>query len=57
MTSTRSGYKTGRARAASAATTGGYHLFSGILAAVFLIPILWAVLNSLKSPAEANQNY
>ncbi|WP_199245651.1 carbohydrate ABC transporter permease [Leifsonia sp. AG29] len=34
---------------------GSYHLFSGILAAVFLMPILWATLNSFKTSAEANQ--
>ena len=46
--------KTGRARSAIAGT--GYHLFSGVLAAIFLIPILWAVLNSLKPAAEANSS-
>jgi multiple sugar transport system permease protein len=40
---------------ASAARGSSFHLFSGILAAIFLMPILWAVLNSIKSPAEANQ--
>lgn len=33
----------------------GYHLFSGILAVVFLLPILWVTLNSFKTSAEANQ--
>ncbi|KQO05435.1 ABC transporter permease [Agreia sp. Leaf244] len=33
----------------------GYHLFSAILASAFLLPIIGAVLNSVKSPAEANQ--
>jgi multiple sugar transport system permease protein len=42
-------------RARSVAAGAGYHLFSGVLAAVFLIPIIWAVLNSVKSPAEANR--
>lgn len=37
------------------ASTGAYHLFSGAMAAIFLIPIIWVVLSSLKSPAEANQ--
>lgn len=41
-----------RARRAVAGTS--YHLFSGILAAVFLLPIIWATLNSFKTPAEAN---
>lgn len=34
---------------------GSYHLFSGILAAIFLMPILWVTLNSFKTSAEANQ--
>jgi multiple sugar transport system permease protein len=42
-------------RIRSAAATGGYHLFSGILAAVFLMPLIWVALNSIKSTAEANQ--
>jgi multiple sugar transport system permease protein len=42
-------------RARSAVTGTGYHLFSGLLAVAFLMPILWATLNSIKSPAEANQ--
>lgn len=33
-----------------------YHLFSGTVAAIFLIPILWATLNSFKSSSEANQS-
>lgn len=37
------------------ATGTGYHLFSGLLATVFLIPILWAILNSFKTTQEANQ--
>lgn len=32
-----------------------FHLVSSVLAVVFLLPILWAVMNSLKSPTEANQ--
>jgi multiple sugar transport system permease protein len=47
--------KTGRARTRSVVGGVGYHLFSSILAAIFLLPILWVVLNSIKSPAEANQ--
>lgn len=42
-------------RARSAAASTGYHLFSGVLATIFLAPILWAALNSFKTPAEANQ--
>ncbi len=44
-----------RRRTGSATTATGYHLFSGLLAALFLMPILWATLNSFKSSAEANQ--
>ncbi|MGW3348789.1 carbohydrate ABC transporter permease [Nonomuraea rubra] len=33
--------------------TASYHLFSGILAAIFLMPLIWVTLNSLKSPQEA----
>lgn len=32
-----------------------YHLVSGILAAIFLMPLIWVALNSVKSPEEANQ--
>ena len=32
-----------------------FHLASGALAIAFLFPLLWAVINSVKSPAEANQ--
>jgi multiple sugar transport system permease protein len=34
----------------------GFHLFSGILATIFLMPILWVALNSFKTNAEANQS-
>jgi multiple sugar transport system permease protein len=34
----------------------GYHMFSGVLATLFLLPILWVTLNSFKSPDEANRN-
>ena len=43
-----------RVRAASA--SAGFHLVSGVLSALFLLPILWTVLNSLKSSEEANQS-
>lgn len=33
-----------------------YHLFSSVLAIVFLLPILWVTLNSFKSSGEANQS-
>ena len=33
----------------------GFHLFGVVAAAAFLFPLLWALLNSLKSPDEANQ--
>lgn len=42
-------------RMRSAAATGGYHLFSGVLAAIFLMPLIWIALNSIKSTSEANQ--
>ncbi len=45
----------GQVRTRSIINGVGYHLFSSVLAAIFLLPILWAVLNSIKSPAEANQ--
>ena len=32
-----------------------FHLLSGLLAVAFMFPLVWAVMNSLKSPAEANQ--
>lgn len=41
--------------ATTVARTAGYHAMSSILAALFLFPLLWALLNSLKSPAEANE--
>ena len=34
---------------------GGYHTLSLILSAAFLFPLIWAMLNSIKSQAEANQ--
>jgi multiple sugar transport system permease protein len=45
-----------RVRPARAVLGAGYHLFSGILATLFLIPIIWATLNSFKSTQEANQS-
>lgn len=42
-------------RARSALATSGFHLFSSIIALIFLLPLLWTVLSSIKSPAEANQ--
>lgn len=38
----------------SVTKTGTFHLVSGIAAILFLFPLVWAVLNSLKSPTEAN---
>lgn len=43
-------------RVRSASATTGFHLVSGVLSALFLLPIIWAVLNSLKSSKEANQS-
>lgn len=34
---------------------GAYHIFSIFLSVAFLFPLIWALLNSLKSPNEANQ--
>lgn len=42
-------------RARSAARTGSFHLVSSVIALIFLMPLLWTVLNSIKSSAEANQ--
>jgi multiple sugar transport system permease protein len=33
----------------------GYHLVSGVLATLFLLPLIWAVLNTFKTGQEANQ--
>lgn len=38
-----------------AAASASFHLVSGALAIVFLFPLVWAVINSVKTPAEANQ--
>jgi multiple sugar transport system permease protein len=38
----------------SVARTSAFHLVAALLAALFLFPLIWAVLSSLKSPAEAN---
>jgi len=39
----------------SSTASVSFHLVSGLLAIAFLFPLVWAVINSLKSPAEANQ--
>ncbi|MGC4152169.1 MAG: carbohydrate ABC transporter permease [Propionicimonas sp.] len=36
------------------ARTGGFHLMGGGLALVFLFPLLWSAINSLKTPSEAS---
>jgi multiple sugar transport system permease protein len=38
-----------RPRAGRVVSTTGYHLFSGIVATVFLIPILWATVRSFQA--------
>lgn len=38
----------------SAAASTSFHLVSAALAIVFLFPLVWAILNSLKTPSEAN---
>lgn len=45
-----------RGRSAAALKGASYHLFSGTVAVVFLLPIVWAVLNSFKTTREANQS-
>lgn len=47
--------RTGRARVRETTSTGLYHLVSAVAAMVFLAPLVYTALNSLKSPAEANQ--
>ncbi|WP_024287511.1 carbohydrate ABC transporter permease [Cellulomonas sp. KRMCY2] len=44
-----------RTTARSAAASVSFHLVSSILAIAFLFPLLWAIINSLKTPEEANQ--
>lgn len=36
--------------------TAGFHSLSLVLAIAFLFPLVWAALNSVKSPGEANQS-
>lgn len=38
-----------------AVASASFHVVSGALAIVFLFPLVWAVINSVKTPAEANQ--
>lgn len=40
----------------SAAGGALFHIFSGALAIAFLFPLIYALLNSFKTPAEANQS-
>ena len=42
-------------RAGSATRTTVFHLVSSVLAILFLFPLVWAVLSSFKSPAEADR--
>ena len=46
--------RSGRAKAASGAGTGLFHVVSATAAMLFLAPLLYAALNSIKTPAEAN---
>ncbi len=39
----------------SSTASVSFHLVSGALAIAFLFPLIWAVINSLKTPEEANQ--
>lgn len=38
-----------------AAATVTFHVVSSIIAIAFVFPIVWAIINSIKPPAEANQ--
>lgn len=44
-----------RATPRRAVASASFHVVSGALAIVFLFPLVWAVINSVKTPAEANQ--
>jgi multiple sugar transport system permease protein len=44
-----------RTTARSATGSALFHIVSGALAIAFLFPLIWALLNSFKSPTEANQ--
>jgi len=41
-------------RVAAAGRTSLFHLVSSVLAVIFLFPLVWALLSSLKSPQDAN---
>lgn len=45
-------------RTSARSVAGGalFHIFSGALAISFLFPLIYALLNSFKTPAEANQS-
>jgi len=45
-------------RISTRSASGGalFHIFSGALAIAFLFPLIYALLNSFKTPAEANQS-
>jgi multiple sugar transport system permease protein len=51
----RRGTAVGQSSARKALTSGGYHTLSLVLSIAFLFPLIWAMLNSVKSRAEANQ--
>lgn len=46
----------GRRRVRRALGTAGFHAASLAIAIAFLFPLVWAMLNSFKSPQEANQS-
>lgn len=46
--------RSGRVRAASATGTGVFHFLSATAALLFLAPLIYTALNSLKTPEEAN---
>lgn len=47
--------RSGRVATTAALTSTGFHVLSVVLSVLFLFPLVWAMLNSVKSRAEANQ--
>lgn len=47
--------RSGQVAASAALASTGYHVLSVVLSVLFLFPLVWAMLNSVKSRAEANQ--
>lgn len=55
VTAPRSGSRRSRNALRSGAASASFHIISGILAIAFLFPLVWAMINALKTPQEANQ--